>query len=416
MKICILMGSADISGGSYVIFEHALYLQSAGADVTIVLAEPMSGVTPGWHPALNRLTFKTFAEVAGRQFDLAMATWWRTIYELHRLDARQYCYFVQSIESWFYPDQDAAVRNLANSTYLLGLPTITEAKWIKAHLKERFDINAHLVKNGCHKSVYRPDGPVEAPRTPGRLRVLVEGPLGVDFKNIARTIALLRKTLADEIWLLTISPISGYPGVERVFSRVPAYHCAQIYRSCDVLVKLSYVEGMFGPPLEMFHCGGTAVVYNVTGHDEYIVNGENAIVVPSGDERSAAAAVNELKRRPDYLARLKEGALSTAHAWPDWTDVSPQFHRALTAILEREPRVPRERLDALTREVFSQYVRAENAAASANRFSLPKRFAGLVDWAARSVTRRSATAAHLLSVARARLIEERRQPAPRSKI
>ena len=51
-----------------------------------------------------------------------------------------------------------------------------------------------------------------------------------------------------------------------------------IYRSCDVIVKLSYVEGMFGPPLEMFHCGGTSIVYDVTGHDEYIVHGKNGLV------------------------------------------------------------------------------------------------------------------------------------------
>jgi hypothetical protein len=410
------MGSADISGGSYVIFEHALYLQSAGVDVTVVPSQPISAVSSSWHPALERLTFKTFDEIAGARFDLAMATWWRTVYELPRVEADQYCYFVQSIESWFYPDDDAAVRNLANSTYLFGLPTITEANWIQAHLKDRFSVDARLVKNGCHKSVYYPCGEAVAPRAEGRLRVLVEGPLGVDFKNIARTIALLRKTAADEIWLLTISPISSYPGVERVFSRVPAFECAQVYRSCDVLVKLSYVEGMFGPPLEMFHCGGTAVVYNVTGHDEYIVNRENALVLPSGDERGAIAAVNELKRDSKLLAELKQGAILTAASWPDWNDVGPQFHHALTAIVEREPAVARERLSAVTQEAFNQYVRAENAVASANRFSLPKRLAGLINRAATGVSRRSTTAAHLLSVAHARLIEERRQPAQRSKI
>lgn len=416
MKICILMGSADISGGTYVIFEHALYLQSVGADVTMVTMEPVSSVHPRWHPALDRLTFKTFADISGFQFDLAMATWWRTIYELHQVDAKRYCYFVQSIESWFYPDDDAAVRNLANSTYLFGLPTITEAGWIRAHLKERFDIEAHLVKNGCNKAIYRPDGPVEAPRVEGRLRVLVEGPLGVDFKNIARTVALLRKTVADEIWLLTISPITSYPGVERVYSRVPAYDCAQIYRSCDVLVKLSYIEGMFGPPLEMFHCGGTSVVYDVTGHDEYIVNNENAIVIRSGDEAGVIAAVNELKGQPALLARLKQGALATAANWPDWREVSPDFHRALATIVETEPALSRERLEAMTREAFNQYVRVENAVASANRFSLPKQLAGLFNRAAAGVSRRSATAAHLLNVARARFIEEKRQPARRSKI
>ena len=362
------------------------------------------------------MSFKSFAEIEGTRFDLAISTWWRTIYDLHRVEAAQYCYFVQSIESWFYPDHDAAVRNLANSTYQFGLPTITEANWIHAHLKDRFGTNAYLVKNGCSKTIYRADGPAESPRTEGRMRVLVEGPLGVDFKNIARTIALLRKTIADEIWLLTISPISSYPGVKRVFSRVPAYDCARIYRSCDVLVKLSYVEGMFGPPLEMFHCGGTAVVYDVTGHDEYISNHENALVIPSGDEASVIAAVNELKRQPGLLARLKQGALATAANWPDWSEVSPQFHRALVAIVEKEPRVARERLHAMTREVFGQYVRAENEIASASRFSLSKRLAGLASRAATAVSRRSATAAHVLSVAHARLIEERRHPVRRSKI
>jgi hypothetical protein len=53
---------------------------------------------------------------------------------------------------------------------------------------------------------------------------------------------------------------------------------ASVYRSCDDILKLSLVESMFGPPLEMFHCGGTAIVYNVTGHDEYIVHGRNALV------------------------------------------------------------------------------------------------------------------------------------------
>jgi len=36
------------------------------------------------------------------------------------------------------------------------------------------------------------------------------------------------------------------------------------YARSDVLLKLSSVEGMFGPPLEAFHRGATAVVTPVT--------------------------------------------------------------------------------------------------------------------------------------------------------
>jgi glycosyltransferase involved in cell wall biosynthesis len=110
----------------------------------------------------------------------------------------------------------------------------------------------------------------------------VEGPLGVSYKNVEKTIELCRQAEVDEIWLLTSSEVTDYPGVNRCFSRVPITETAAIYRSCDLLVKLSYVEGMFGPPLEMFHCGGTALVYDVTGHDEYIRHQQNSIVVPRG--------------------------------------------------------------------------------------------------------------------------------------
>src|SRR5262245_48990250 len=294
LRICILIGSPDISGGTYVIFEHALHLQSVGIDVTIVPLTPVSGSTARWHRGLEQLSFKTLEEAAKVHFDLAIATWWKTVYELHRINARQYCHFAQSIETWFYRDHEVVLRNLANAVHLFGLPTLTEAGWIVAHLQKKFGISSYLIPNGCDKQLFRPDGPMEAPRDNHRLRVLVEGPLGVDFKNVARTIALLRKSVADEIWLLTLTAITSYPGVARVWSRQSVADCPRVYRSCDLIVKLSYIEGMFGPPLEMFHCGGTAVVYDVPGHEEYIDTGKNAIVVPLGDEAAAIAAVDQL--------------------------------------------------------------------------------------------------------------------------
>ncbi|WP_431269972.1 hypothetical protein [Dankookia sp. P2] len=111
-----------------------------------------------WHRALARLRFTSFEAVAAERFDLALATWWKTIYELHRIDAGRYAYFVQSIESWFYPDSDAAVRNLVNATYLLPLPGITEARWIRDHLRSRFGHDYHLVPNGCSKALYAAAG------------------------------------------------------------------------------------------------------------------------------------------------------------------------------------------------------------------------------------------------------------------
>lgn len=410
MKLCILMGSANISGGSNVIFQHALYAQSRGVEVTIVTLESLDLIKTQWHVGLKELTFKTFEQIDGETFDLTLATWWKTVYELPRVKSRQYAYFVQSIESWFYPDSDVAVRNLANATYLLDLPVITEAGWIKDHLHKLYGTNAHLVRNGIDKTIFSSDGPRAAPRRKDGIRVLIDGPLGIDFKNVARAIKMARRANAAEIWLLTISPINQYPGVDRVFSQIPLEKCAEIYRSCDVLVKLSYVEGMFGPPLEMFHCGGTAVVYDVSGFDEYIVDNENALVVKTGDEEAAIRAISRLQNSPHLMTRLKAKALETAQDWPDWSVSSPLFLESLEAILKEAPSSV-ERIKVLTDEFMRQYVRvAKTQKTKVGDFS------GIVERIKREALQRYPNIGKYIMPLFARFIESRTNSAPRDKI
>lgn len=357
MKICFLVGSADISGGTFVIFQHAVHLQDEGHDVLIATMFPLEDIVQDWHPALRQLRFSMLDDVHER-FDLAVATWWKTVYELHKVAAEQYCYFVQSIESRFYPEDEAPLRRLVDETYRLPLPVITEATWIKEHLEAGGAPSVALVRNGVLKEVYRPDGRAEAPREAGTLRVLVEGSLGVPFKNVPRTLRMCTRSGAGPVWLLTITEIDSYPGVEKVVSRVPVARTAEIYRSCDVLVKLSFVEGMFGPPLEMFHCGGTAITYDVSGHDEYIVHGRNALVVPADDEEGVVRALQQLAGEPELLQRLKDGARETAEAWPSWLESSVEFAAALTHIQE-QPRVTLADFRPRTSMAWDKYVRDE---------------------------------------------------------
>lgn len=341
MRILFLLGSPDISGGTYVIFEHATRLRRLGHQVTIATEAPVEPARHAWHPAAGELSWATVAGLEKERFDLAIATWWQSVFQLARIESRKYLYFIQSIESRFFeaPDpESSALRDVdilgrwCENTYRLNLPVITEARWIQNYLLERYNRPSFLVRNGIRKDIYKEDGPSVKPRRPGSLRVLVEGPFGVFYKNVEKTIELCRQAEADEIWLLTSSPVDAYPGVDRCFCRVPIARTAEIYRSCDVLVKLSYVEGMFGPPLEMFHCGGTAIVYDVTGHDEYIRHGENSLVVERDNEGQVVDWLRKLKSDPDLLERLKTGARRTAAAWPDWDAAAADFHRAIEAV------------------------------------------------------------------------------------
>jgi glycosyltransferase involved in cell wall biosynthesis len=166
------------------------------------------------------------------------------------------------------------------------------------------------------------------------------------MKGVAAAVDAALAGGADEIWLLTPSVCAEHPGVDRVISRIPAAETPAVYRSCDVLLKLSQVEGMYGPPLEMFHCGGTVVTNDVTGHDEYVRNEFNGLVVQTGDLVAAGEAVARLRSDPQLLARLRENALLTALNWRDWDDAGSDFLRILTAIAKQRPP---DRLSLLSR-------------------------------------------------------------------
>ena len=337
LRVAFLIGSADISGGTYVIFEHALRMKRAGVEVVIIPMFDMGAVAPGWHPALEELEFRTTGEVSERDFDVAIATWWPTVYELPNVRFRHALYFVQSAESRFYaqgPDRDAAAA--AELTYTFGLPAITIATWLQLYLGFQHGMLSFLCRNGVDKSRYGVDGPRLARPGDDGLRVLVEGSMA-PMKGVREAVNAAVAGGASEVWLLTPSEVRDYPGCSRVLSRIPAESTGQVYRSCDVLVKLSQVEGMYGPPLEMFLCGGTVVTNDVTGADEYIRDGVNALTVPTGDHAAAAAAVARLRTDRELLLSLRAGALQTAARWHDWDEASELFLRLVCGISAQPP-------------------------------------------------------------------------------
>lgn len=341
MKIAFLLGSPDINGGTYVIYEHASRLVDVGHEVTVITRQPVTRDRYAWHSRAQDLEWLTFDLAKKKLFDIVIATWWQSPFLLHELSASHYVYFVQSIETRFFAEEDpehhdnrdlSIWKQLCESTYSYNLPIITEARWIQDYLYEQYNNTPFLVRNGIRKDIYQPEGESAAPRVEGQLRVLVEGPVDVFYKNVPKSVELCRQAGVDEIWLLTSSDIHSFPGVDRVFSRLAVHETPSIYRSCDVLVKLSYIEGMFGPPLEMFHCGGTAIVYDVTGRDEYIFHNENSYVIDRDEDEQVVRCLRRLKEKPEILQQLKKGAADTAYSWPDWQVSSSEFEQALVKI------------------------------------------------------------------------------------
>lgn len=339
MRVAFVLFDLQLSGGVGVVIEHARRLSMRdGFDVTLVLAQEQRQQSWRGYEHLPHLNVRTREQALKERYDVAVATWWETAFTLFELDAQRYAYFVQSIEDRFYR-ADEAERLGAGLTLDLPVSFITEARWIADLLARlRPDAPCYLVRNGIDKRTFAPLERV-APSTDGPLRVLVEGYPGVWFKHVPEALAAAA-AMREPRHVTVVSgdrPGLGDAPFDQALGPLSQTEMADVYTRTDVLLKLSSVEGMSGPPLEAFHRGATCVVTPVTGHEEYVEHGFNGLLVDWDDLRGTARQLDLLARDRQLLHFLRCNALETARAWPDWHQ-SNEFMAAALLEIARLPR------------------------------------------------------------------------------
>ncbi len=337
-KIAFIIPTNGIAGGVFVAYLHAEYLQSVGHDVTIIFEKFRQNVG---FSNFKEFSVKTISieDASTLQFDLVMATWWETVFSLHRIKSEKYAYFVQSDERRFYRCTEIWPTWVTLTYALPGIEFITEANWIKTFLHDEFGKLAHYAPNGVDTAKFNPAGPALAPKT-SKIRVLVEGPAEVPFKRVEDAFSIvnaLKKELDIEVWYVCSSgtPKSSW-NFDKIFYSVPFSEMPKIYRSCHLLVKVSAVEGFFGPPLEMMASGGTCLVSNVTGYDEYIEDEVNSLVISIGDVKSGIEKLRRLVLDHSLREKLTKNAANTARNL-DWELQHPKFVASVEQILSSPP-------------------------------------------------------------------------------
>lgn len=341
-KILIAVGSLGISGGTNIILEYAAALQQIGAKV--ILGHMLGSKEDiRWHPRAEEFEIQDLPNLRSSHFDLGIATWWRTAYEIVNIPCVKYLYFVQSLESRFaLNDNDTNTEALIAATYHAGFPIITIASWMQNMFMVAGCGPVWQVKNGIDKEIFGlKEHLSEDQKDNKKLKVLVEGAMGVPMKAIEETLESL-STLTDLVEISYVNPnpanseVRKFESVQNNYNNVPLNEMSSIYGTVDLLVKMSRVEGMFGPPLEAFHAGATAIVSKVTGYDEYIKHGHNALVVEVNDFSGLNDAILWLAQNRATLNQLKIGAAETAKNWPSINDSAMEFASICRLIVDSE--------------------------------------------------------------------------------
>jgi glycosyltransferase involved in cell wall biosynthesis len=360
------MQDIQLSGGVGVVVEHASQLnRHHGFECSLVLTRE-DGRPPWGYRGLQEVPLLGLHEAATQSFDVAVATWWQTTSALYQVPAARYVYFLQLLEDSTYPDDESAVRLAASLTTALPVRFVTEARWIADTVAALQPGNRALyVRNGIAKDVFRSPERVAVAGGDEPLRIVIEGSRRLPHKGVddaLRAVALMR----EPRHVTFVTPHAGEPaeGADATVSALSHPQMAQLLGASHVMLKLTRVEGMYGPPLEAFHMGATCVTTPVTGHDEYVRHDHNAVVVGWDDPHGTARALDALARDRARLHRLRHNALLTARAWPSWEQSSRLMALALRTIVAEPPPEPRTaglRLAADHAGVIAELQRVERA-------------------------------------------------------
>jgi glycosyltransferase involved in cell wall biosynthesis len=339
VRVAFLTQDLQLSGGVGVVIEHASRLAADhGFDVTLVHTG-QSTETAWQFRGLEHLHVLPLERAANFDYDVAVSTWWETTSSLFDLTATRYASFVQSLEDRFYASWEPQ-RVAAMMASALPVRHLTEARWI-ADILDRLHGGARAlyVRNGIAKDVFATPTQLP-PALDGPLRIVVEGSRAVGFKQVDEALAAAAAMSEDHhVTLVAADGSAAGADADRVRERLSPRDMAALYAESHVVLKLSRVEGMFGPPLEGFHMGATCVVTPVTGHDEYVRHRHNGLVVDWDDARGTTRALDLLARDRALLHYLRTNALATGRVWPSWEQQSAVMAAALRTI-RREPLPP----------------------------------------------------------------------------
>lgn len=322
-RVAFLVPHLDISGGIAVVLQHAHRLQQLGHEVTVLTLDDQRQCP--WFP-YQSFRILPLGRAREEAFDVLVATFWTTVRQTLCLPARRRFYFIQSDESRFYPN-DPRRQQAVLETYRAEVELIVVARWLEAWLAEGFGREAHYVPNGVDPALFHPAAPIAPPGA--RPRVLLEGAIDLPFKGMANAFRAVEDLECDVWCVSSIGRPKSHWRCDRFFGKVPQQAMKHIYSSCDVLLKMSEVEAFFLPPLEMMACGaGACVLGEVTGMDEYVEDGVNALVVAQGDVDGARRAVKRLIDDAALRRRLIAGGLETARRF-DWNRLSARLQQIL---------------------------------------------------------------------------------------
>jgi GT2 family glycosyltransferase len=328
LRVVYVTEDTGVGGGHRDIFEHLNGLLDRGHEVALYTL----GDQPDWFELRAPVhSFEYYEDLVAALAPLdaiKVATWWNTAVPVWLASVLRGipAYFVQDIETSYYPD-DEAVRHAVLDSYRPEFHYMTISSWNRDRLRE-LGLDAELIPPGIDLDNFRPL-PGQARRDDMVLAIGRTNPL----KNLPLTIDSWR-ALVDrpELCMFGIEPevladagLAEEPRVRYVRSPSDA-EVNELFNQATVFVQTSAHEGFCLPALEAMATGAAVVCTDAHGNRDFCADGQNCLM-PDPDRDSVSAALARVLGDRQLRERLGRAGQTTAqdYSWARRIDALEQF-------------------------------------------------------------------------------------------
>jgi glycosyltransferase involved in cell wall biosynthesis len=232
-------------------------------------------------------------------------------------------YFVQDIETSYYPDNEAK-QNRVLASYREEFRYMTISNWNRERLAE-LGLAAELVPPGIDLDNFRP---LDIPK---RDSVVLAVGRSLPLKNLGLTIeAWERIQPRPELWMFGVEPELGLEHGARYFERPSDERVNELFNEASVFVQTSIHEGFCLPLLEAMAAGTPVVSTDAHGNRDFCRHEQNCLITDATPE-AVARALERVLSDSELRARLVAAGLETAqdYAWERRIDRLERFFSEL---------------------------------------------------------------------------------------
>ena len=334
MRVLFVLPVRGGSGGANSVVQEVAGMRALGVDARIAVdtrhAESMNRFYADVLEPDIRIVFATEAELMGmaERFDVIVATLWSTPALIapiaERWPEKAYVYYVQDYEPWFFPNDPVARRTALDSyTRVPNMALMAKTDWICRTVRERHGVEVFRVAPSLDHDVFYPtERPSESPvalsamirpATPRRaplrtlrvLRDLAHGSDGLRILLFGCETGALEDLARDDPELKLDFEFENRGILTR-------RDVASLLRESDIFVDLSDYQAFGRTGLEAMACGCATVLPARGGADEYVVDGDNALLVDTESLGDMTSTIARLIEDRSLRERIKAGSLETA--------------------------------------------------------------------------------------------------------